>query len=92
MTATVTDNPEKSRYELPTEAGPAVALYRLTPGTMVITYTEVPWPLRGRGVGAQLLHGAMQDIRARGLKVVAGCGYVAQLLAEHADAYADLRR
>lgn len=90
MSASVTDNPAQSRYELGTEAGPAYALYRLMPGAMVLTHTEVPRALRGRGIGAQLLHGAMQDVRARGLKVIPGCGYVARFLAEHAE-YADLR-
>jgi predicted GNAT family acetyltransferase len=67
----------------------AIANYRLTPSAVIITHTETPRSLRGRGVASELVQGALQLIRADGLKVVAGCDFVADYLRKHPE-YADL--
>jgi predicted GNAT family acetyltransferase len=54
----------------------AFANYRLTPSAVIITHTETPRNLRGRGIASKLVKGALQLIRADGLKVIAGCGFV----------------
>jgi predicted GNAT family acetyltransferase len=87
--AGVRDNPEKGRYELDTPAGPAFALYRRTPGVVVVTHTETPHALRGQGVGSQLVGGMLDAIRAAGLKVSPRCGFVIQYMADHPE-YRDL--
>jgi predicted GNAT family acetyltransferase len=45
---------------------------------------------RGQGNAERLIAAALDDVRERGLKVVATCWYVDQFLVEH-PAYADLR-
>jgi uncharacterized protein len=55
----------------------------------VITHTETPRALRGRGIASELVQGALELIRADGLKVVAGCGFVVDYLRKHPE-YADL--
>jgi uncharacterized protein len=83
--ASVRDNKAQSRFELDVDGALAFANYRLTPSTVIITHTETPRSLRGRGIASQLIKGAMQLIRADGLKVVAGCGFVVDYLRKHPE-------
>ncbi len=85
----VRDNKAKSRFELDVEGAMAFANYRLAPGAVIITHTETPPNLRGRGIASELVQGALQLIRADGLKVVAGCGFVVDYLQKHPE-FADL--
>ena len=85
----VRDNKAKRRFELDTGCGVAFANYRLAPDTVIITHTETPAALRGRGIASQLVKGALGLIRADGLKVVAGCGFVADYLQKHPE-FSDL--
>ena len=88
---TVRDNPTLSRFELDVEGGLAFANYRRAPGMVIITHTETPRALRGRGIASELVGGALQLIRAEGSKAVAGCGFVADYLRRHPE-FSDLAR
>src|SRR3982074_78462 len=79
----VRDNKAQSRFELDTEGAVAFANYRLTPSAVIITHTETPRALRGRGIASELVEGALRLIRADGLKVVAGGGFVVDYLSKH---------
>ena len=81
----VRDNKALHRFELDVEGSVAFANYRLTPSSVIITHTETPRALRGRGVASQLVEGALQLIRADGLKVVAACGFVVDYLQKHPE-------
>jgi uncharacterized protein len=85
----VRDNKAQNRFELGVEGGVAFANCRVTPSTVIITHTETPRALRGRGIASELVRGALELIRADGLKVVAGCGFVVDYLSKHPE-YADL--
>jgi hypothetical protein len=85
----VRDSKAQSRFELDVEGAVAFANYHLTPGTVIITHTETPRALRGRGIASELVKGALQLIRADGLKVVAGCGFVVDYLRKHPE-FSDL--
>lgn len=87
--ASVRDNKAQSRYELDVEGGVAFANYHRGPGKVIITHTETPPNLRGRGIASDLVQGALELIRADGAKVVAGCGFVVDYLRKHPE-YADL--
>ncbi|GKQ51133.1 GNAT family N-acetyltransferase [Bradyrhizobium sp. Ce-3] len=87
--ATVRDNKAERRFELDTEGGLAFANYRQTPSAVIITHTETPRALRGRGIASELVRGALELIRADGHKVIAGCGFVVDYLNKHPE-YADL--
>jgi predicted GNAT family acetyltransferase len=89
--ASVRDNKALSRFELDIEGAVAFANYRLAPSTVIITHTETPRSLRGRGIASELVQGALQLIRADGSKVVAGCGFVVDYLRKHPE-FADLAR
>ena len=85
ITSAVRDNKALSRFELDVEGGLAFANYRLMQSAVVITHTETPHALRGRGIASKLVKGALELIRADGMKVVAGCGFVADYLQEHPE-------
>ena len=85
----VRDNKALHRFELDVEGSVAFANYRLTPSSVIITHTETPRALRGRGIASQLVEGALQLIRADGLKVVAACGFVVDYLQKHPE-FADI--
>jgi hypothetical protein len=87
--ATVRNNAALSRYELDVNGATAFANYRLAPGKVIITHTETPPALRGRGIASQLVQGALEQIRANDLKVVAGCGFVVDYLQKHPE-YSDI--
>src|SRR5438128_10842933 len=85
----VRDNRTQSRFELDAEGSVAFANYRLTPAAVIITHTETPRPLRGRGIASELVKGALELIRADGRKVIAGCGFVVDYLDKNPQ-FADL--
>ena len=85
----VRDNKLQNRFELDVEGATAFANYRLAPSTVIITHTETPRALRGRGIASELVQGALELIRADGSKVVAACGFVVDYLRKHLE-YADL--
>jgi predicted GNAT family acetyltransferase len=89
MSTMVRDNKAQSRFELDVEGKTAFANYRLTPQAVVITHTETPAALRGRGIASELVKGALELIRADGRKVVAGCSFVVDYLRRHPE-YQDL--
>ena len=85
----VKDNAEKHRFELSVDGHTAVAVYRLKPGVITFTHTEVPKDLGGRCIGSQLAKGALDQVRARGLKVVPLCPFIKGYIEKHPE-YADL--
>ena len=85
MPATVRDNPARHRYELETEGHVAFAEYRLAEGVITFVHTEVPKELGGKGVGSALARGALEDVRRRGLRVVAECPFIKGFIAKHAE-------
>jgi predicted GNAT family acetyltransferase len=84
----VEDNPEESRYEawlgdrmvgiaeyeLPDEAGP-----------ITFVHTEVLPGAEGMGVGRGLARAALDDVRARGLRLVPECEFIAGFLKRHPE-------
>jgi predicted GNAT family acetyltransferase len=85
----VRDNKAKSRFELDVEGQTAFANYRLTPSAVIITHTETPRSLRGRGIASELVKGALDLIRADGQKVIGACGFVVDYLGKHPE-YAEI--
>lgn len=82
----VTDNRAEHRFELPTDAGPAVAEYVVEGDTATFTHTVVPREAEGQGVGSKLIAAALADVSARGLKVVPQCAFVRAYLQRHPEA------
>jgi predicted GNAT family acetyltransferase len=83
--SSVRDNAALSRFELDAGGYTAFADYRLSPGVITFLHTEVPPQLRQRGIGSQLVQGALQAARARGLTVVPRCSFVAHFIDTHPE-------
>jgi uncharacterized protein len=85
----IRDNTADHRFELDLDGGMALMYYRLEPGVITLMHTEVPPAFGGQGVGSTLVRGVLDIVRARGLKVVARCPFVAAYIGRHPE-YNDL--
>jgi predicted GNAT family acetyltransferase len=82
----VQDNPGELRYELLVDGEVAgEILYRRSTGAVALIHAEVSPSLEGQGLGARLVAGALDDIRARGLHVVPICPFVRSYLRRHPE-------
>jgi hypothetical protein len=77
--------PEVSRFEASFEAGLAVCTYRRQGDTLLITHTEVPPALEGRGIAAALVRATLDWARQEGLRVRPLCSYVAAYMRRHPE-------
>jgi predicted GNAT family acetyltransferase len=90
MTTTVRDNPADSRYEITVDDELAgFCAYVRSDDVVDITHTEVFTGREGQGVGSTLVSGALDDIRAQGLRVRPTCPFVRSYVERHTE-YADL--
>jgi uncharacterized protein len=86
MEVTVTDNPEAARYEVTVDGERAgFVTYRQSPGVITFMHAEVQPSRERRGLGSQLVRGALDDARARGLTVRPVCPFVAWFIETHKD-------
>jgi predicted GNAT family acetyltransferase len=87
---TVSDNPKASRYEA--RIGDEIvgfAEYRQIRNRIVFTHTETLDAFAGHGVGSRLAAGALDDVRARGLRATPHCPFIRAYIERHPQ-YADL--
>jgi predicted GNAT family acetyltransferase len=89
MSSAVTDNASEHRFELKAGDHVAIAHYILGADIITFTHTEVPPALSGQGIGSKLARGALEQARARGLKVVPKCSFIAAFIAKNPE-FADL--
>jgi uncharacterized protein len=85
MAETVIDNPRERRFELPVGDALAVAYYENEGGRIVLTHTEVPQELSGRGIGSKLAKAVFEHLQARGARVVTRCEFMAGYAARHPE-------
>ena len=89
MNNAVVDNPALSRYELAVDGHIAATYYEIADGVITFDHTEVPPELGGKGIGSRLVQGALDQVRAKGLKVIARCEFVKGWIDKHPE-YAGL--
>lgn len=85
----VVNNKAQNRYELTLDGHLAATYYKVADGVITFIHTEVPPELGGQGIGSRLVKGALDQVRADGLKVVAECPFVKAYIEKHGE-YADL--
>jgi uncharacterized protein len=85
----IIDNTEKHRFELAVEGHIAATYYNIADGVITFIHTEVPPELGGKGIGSKLIKGALDQVRADGLKVIPQCPFVKAFIEKHPD-YQDL--
>jgi hypothetical protein len=82
----VVDNPRESRFELDVDGFKALACYRPAGGDrIVLTHTEVPEQLAGRGVGSKLARGVFETLRDTHRKAALECSFMAAYAAKHPE-------
>jgi uncharacterized protein len=85
----VVNNHSQHRYELNVDGHLAATYYKLSDGVITFVHTDVPPELGGKGVGSKLVKGALDQVRADGLKVIPQCPFVKAYIDKHPE-YADL--
>lgn len=63
----------------------SIAEYRLAEDRVVFFHTETRPEFRGRGLAAELVEWALNDVRKRGLTVVPRCWFVADFVDDHPE-------
>ena len=84
------DQPENDRYVASLD-GEVIgrADYVRRGDVVVIPHTQISPAHAGRGLGGRLVRFALDDIRARGLRVGPACPFVSHYISEHPE-YRDL--
>jgi hypothetical protein len=91
MSTQVRDSPEESRYEIRLDDRLAgFAQYRLNDDRITIFHAEIDPEYRRRGLGDELAHDALEDVRRRGLELVPRCPFIASYVRRHPDEYLEL--
>jgi uncharacterized protein len=81
----IVNNKTRHRYELAADGHIAATYYAIADGVVTFIHTEVPPELGGKGIGSKLIKGALDQVRADGLKVIAQCPFVKAYIDKHAD-------
>jgi len=81
----VVENTAESRFEMHLGGRIAVADFQIEGDRMLFTHTGVPPEFRGRGIAEKLVLAGFRAARARRLKIVPVCSYVAAVLQRHPE-------
>jgi uncharacterized protein len=85
MAATVTHNPDASRFEIKQDGHLAECVYRRQGDLLVLVHTEVPAALQGQGLAGQLVQAALALAREQGLRVRPSCSYAVTYMRRHPE-------
>jgi predicted GNAT family acetyltransferase len=86
----IRNNESAHRFEITIEGHTAAADYEFEePGRIVLTHTNVPKELGGRGIANELAKTALGYAREHGLTVVPQCPFMAKFIERNAE-YQDL--
>lgn len=83
--ASVRDNRDLQRFELPVGGLVVFADYRRQPGRLVITHVEAPPELRGAGHAGRLMQGVAEEARAEGVRLLPLCSYARAWMQRHPE-------
>lgn len=80
----ILDSPDERRYEAHLD-GRLVGWveYRDRDGRRILIHTEVDPSMEGRGIGSKLAAGALDDVRARGVRAHVLCPFITSYLERH---------
>ena len=90
MTAVVTDQPDRERYEITVDGQRAgFVQYLRRGGRIIFFHTEIDDAHEGQGLGSVLARGALDAARAAGDPVVPLCSFIHGWIDRHPE-YGDL--
>ncbi|HEV8150010.1 MAG TPA: GNAT family N-acetyltransferase [Gemmatimonadales bacterium] len=74
------------RFAVTLPGGEGKLLYEVrAPAVLDLHYTEVPSALRGQGIAGALVEAACEYARARELRLIPSCSYVAWWFSQHPE-------
>ena len=73
---TVQHEKHNHRFTMAINGEIAKVAYQLRDGKMYLTYSEVPYNLRGKGYGKELVERTFEQLTKEGYKAVAVCSYI----------------
>ncbi len=79
------DNIEKKQFEFEVEGHTAKIEYILKDKKILLTHTEVPKELEGKGIGGKIVKLALENIESRGLRLIPLCPFVAAYIKRHPE-------
>lgn len=87
MDIDVTDAPDQHRFEARTDDGNVAgfAAYRIDGGQLVFTHTKVDDAYEGKGVGSQLVRGALDHLRDRETSARSECSFINSWVEQHPE-------
>lgn len=80
-------NADGQRFELPLDGGKSafISYTEGDNGALNFTHTEVPQGFEGQGIGAKLVRGALEMVKADGGKVIPSCPYVGKFIEKNEE-------
>lgn len=85
MEYNIRHNEPESRFETEVEGKLALVDYRRRDNIFIVTHTEVPKELEGRGIAAALTKTLLDYIRDNGLRVRPVCSYTKLYIQRHPE-------
>lgn len=67
---------EKHQFTMDVDGEIAKVDYQIRDGKMYLVYSEVPFNLRGQGIGKILVEKTFEKLTEEGFEAVAVCGYI----------------
>ena len=83
--SSVIDDMPHSRFLYREDGNHAQLVYRVNGSRLILTHTETPEALRGRGIAGRLVRAAVERAAATGETVVPWCPYARKWLEDHPD-------
>ena len=87
----IVNNPAENRFEVWVEGQLAKLDYMEDDTTLVITHVGVPMEFRGHGLAAVITKAGLEYARAKSLRVIPMCSYVAAYIRRNPE-YIELTR
>lgn len=79
----ITDNKIKHQFETVIDGYTARAEYILSSSKIIITHTEIPKQLEGKGIGSELMEEVFKKIETMNVKLIPLCPFAAQYIKRH---------
>ena len=77
--------PEAHRFEVPLPGEPAVLIYEVRAGYMLLLHTEVPPSFEGRGIAGKLAKKALEYAKENGFEVKSFCSFTTRYIERHPE-------
>lgn len=85
----IVHNKAQRRFTLDINGELAIVNYSLNDGVMALNHSEVPYNLRGQGIGKVLVEKTFEQLTKEGYKAVAICSYI-KVVARRSDKWSTI--